>query len=72
MKSLVCNPCKQARSTGNGGSKTHVPSGDARCANDVFNIPMRCHVLSEDNFVNVVELVRKSFYFCEFCDTYAE
>ena len=38
----------------------------------VINPPLACHVLSKDNFVNVFRLVRKTFYFCKFCDIYVE
>ena len=38
----------------------------------VINPPLACHVSSKDNFVNVFRLVRKTFYFCKFCDIYVE
>ena len=36
----------------------------------VINELMSCYVSSKDHFVKVVKLMRKSFYFCQFCDNY--
>ena len=36
----------------------------------LINPPMASNVLSEYHFAEVIRLLRNTFYFCEFCDTY--